>query len=130
MATRGPKPKPAALKLVTGNPGRREVTPPAQPEIEMRDKPLVPPRKLTKAQQAKWDRFIEPAWWLTEHDVPKAHMWVCMQMEFERSPGEMTAARIAQLRVLGSELGFDPSSRARMPAGNGKKKDPADAYFD
>ena len=130
MAVRGNKAKPAALKLVTGNPGRRPIQPEAVGDIEMREEALVPPRKLTKMQQERWSRYIDPAWWLTEHDAPKAYMWVCLQVEFEDSPSDMNSARIAQLRVLGSELGFDPSSRARMPAANGKKKDPADAYFD
>ena len=40
-------------------------------------------------------------------------MWVYLQAEFEADPAMMTAARIAQLRALGSELGLDPSSRAR-----------------
>jgi hypothetical protein len=133
MGVGGRKPKPAALKLVTGNPGKREVEQPvdpaAAPAPRMRAQPLVPPRKLSKAQRSKWDAFIEPAWWLTEFDVSKAYAWICLQMEFEKSPVTMVAARIAQLRALGSELGFDPASRARMPAADGASKDPADKYF-
>jgi phage terminase small subunit len=37
-----------------------------------------------------------------------------MQAEAEENPRAMTAARIGQLRALGSELGMDPASRARL----------------
>lgn len=74
--------------------------------------------------------YIATAWWLSSHDAPKAHAWVAMHAEFERSPSKMTAARIAQLRVLGSELGFDPGARARLGGSSGKKpKKPNDKYF-
>lgn len=128
MAIRGQKPKAEVLKLATGNPGKRPL--PEGAEIEMREEPLVPPKKLTKVQQRLWDRYIDTAWWLTEHDVPKAFMWVALESEFERSPAKMIAARIGQLRVLGSELGLDPSSRTRMAGAGGKKKDPADKFFE
>src|SRR5690606_6908213 len=115
MAVRGTKPKPPALKLVTGNPGKRPIAGAAagggDQAPHMREDPLEPPKKLTKAQAALWKRFIDTAWWLGEHDVTKAYMWVCLQAEYIRSPTNMVAARIAQLRVLGTELGLDPSAR-------------------
>lgn len=129
MAVRGVKPKPAHLKVVTGNPGKRPL-PGAEEEVEVREEPLVPPRKLTKLQTALWERFIQSAWWLTDHDVPKAYMWVCLQAEHDKKPGDMIAARLGQLRVLGSELGLDPSARARMATDHGRPKSPAGQFFD
>jgi hypothetical protein len=141
MAVRGPKPKHPDLKLVTGNPGHRPIAgaekkdgdgggdePPAGPD--MRETPLVPHRKLNKAQLELWKRFIDTAWWLTEHDVPKGYMWVCLQAEYDKKPGKMIAARLAQLRVLGSELGLDVAARSRMGVARGQKKDPTDKYFE
>lgn len=125
MAIRGAKPKPPGLKLVTGNPGRRPIP---EGEAETREHPLEPPKKLTVAQKRLWDRFIDTAWWLGEHDVAKAFMWVALQAEFERSPAKMVTSRISTLRALGSELGLDPAARTRM-AGDGKKEDPADKFF-
>ncbi len=130
MALSGRKPKPPALKLVTGNPGHRPIEgtgDAAAPPV--REAPLVPHRKLTKAQRALWDRFIETAWWLTDHDVPKAYAWVCLQAEYDKAPVKMVAARIAQLRVLGNELGFDPSERGRLGISSGQRKDAADEFF-
>jgi phage terminase small subunit len=54
-------------------------------------------------------------------------MWVCLHAEFERDPAGMIAARVAQLRALGSELGLDPSSRSRFGGSTPAEKDP---YFD
>lgn len=128
MAVAGRKPKPAALKLVTGNPGKRPI-PDEAPEIDIRESPLQPHRKLTAAQRRLWDRFINTAWWLSDHDAPKAYMWVCLQSEFDKKPSDMNANRITQLRTLGSELGLDPSIRSRLGVSGGKKKDPADKFF-
>jgi phage terminase small subunit len=134
MAIGGRKPKPPDLKLVTGNPGHRPipgVDQQAPPEIQVRDEPLDPPKKLTKMQQVLWDRFINKAWWLTDHDVPKAYAWVCLESEFEKAPVKMVAARFGQLRILGSELGLDPMARARMgTAGGQKKADQTEKFFD
>lgn len=127
MAIRGQKPKPNALKLVTGNPGKRPIDP---AEVEVRESPLLPPKELTESEQRLWDRFIDSAWWLSDHDSAKAYMWVSLESEFEECPREMNSARIGQLRSLGSELGFDPSARARMPSGEPKNNDPAEKYFD
>lgn len=137
MAVRGRKPKPDHLKLVTGNPGRRPLNGAGVSgetagggELAVREDPLEPPKRLTKAQQALWDRFINTAWWLTDHDVPKAYVWVCLQAEYLKSPAKMIASRIAQLRVIGTELGLDPSARSRMGAGGKKKDDPTEEFFD
>jgi len=127
MATSGQRPKPNALKLVTGNPGKRALDP---TEVEIRETPLLPPVELEERAQQLWEQFIDSAWWLSEHDAPKAYMWVSLEVEFEKCPAGMNSARIGQLRALGSELGFDPSARARMPSGSQKDTDPADKYFD
>jgi hypothetical protein len=128
MAVRGQKPKPTHLRLVQGNAGHRPV-PSGEPVPEgAAEKP-----KSLKGKAAKlWDEFIAPAFWLTRADSPKALMWCHLHAEFEKSPGNMVASRISQLRALGSELGFDPASRARLgtPGDNGKKKDPAAKYLE
>lgn len=126
MATRGRKPTATVLHLVTGNPGDRPL-PKDEPDP---GGPVERPDKLNKTVGKLWDKWIARAYWLTWADSPKALMWCYLHAEFERSPGKMLSARIAQLRALGSELGLDPSSRRRMGEGNGgKKKDPADRFF-
>jgi hypothetical protein len=72
------------------------------------------PAKLRGAAGKLWDAHISRAWWLTWADGPKARMWCHLQAEFDRAPGKMIASRIAQLRALGAELGFDQAARQRM----------------
>ena len=128
MATRGRKPQATVVKLVTGNPGNRpipegEPLPDGRPEC---------PKSLTGRARRYWEQYIDKAFWLTFADTQKAVMWCHLAAEFERDPERMIAARIGQLRALGSELGFDPASRARLGSTDGsvKKKDPAAQYFD
>lgn len=131
MAVRGAKPKPAFLKVVTGNPGKRPIREDPAAGIDDHDNGLEPPKKLPKRQQELWDKYIRKAPWLTGFDIPRAFMWVHLHTEFEKAPAKMIAGRVAQLRALGSELGLDPASRARLGADKGGKKpeDPADRYF-
>ena len=121
----GRKPKPTALKLVTGNPGRRPLNA-ADPLPTGRPRPPIP---MDGRPAALWRRYIAKAWWLADADSPKAWLFCHLQAEAEADPAAMTAARIGQLRALGSELGFDPASRARLgtapPAKGG-----AASYFD
>ena len=118
MAIRGAKPKPAFLKLVAGNPGKRPIGKDiAETVPATQDNGLRPPVKLGSRQRQLWDQYVRRAPWLKPFDAPRAFMWVSLHEEFEQSPGDMVAGRIAQLRALGSELGFDPASRSRIGAG-------------
>jgi len=90
--------------------------------------PIVRPAKLRGAAGKLWDQYITRASWLTWADGPKALMWCHLQAEFEKAPSMMVAARIAQLRALGSELALDLSSRMRL--GVTRKPDKPDPYFD
>jgi hypothetical protein len=110
MALRGTKPKPTVVKLVAGNPGKR----PLQAGEPLPDGAPSPPIAMQGRPRALWRRYIVKAWWLTSADAPKAWLWCEMQAEAEENPRAMTAARIGQLRALGSELGMDPASRARL----------------
>jgi hypothetical protein len=126
MATRGRKPTATVLKLAMGNPGKRKLP---------RSEPVpvgAPERPKTISGKAAllWDAIIARAHWLTWADGPKSLMWCHLQAEFERSPKDMVASRIAQLRALGSELGLDPASRARLDVSpQADRLDPAEKYF-
>lgn len=128
MALAGRKPTPSAIRLVTGTRGRRK---PGHNEPQPDGRP-VSPVKLTGRPAVYWRRYIAPAHWLTRTDSAKAFMWVHLSAEYEASvaPGAapMLAARIAQLRNLGAELGMDPASRARL--GGAPQTEAPDSYFD
>lgn len=124
---KGRKPKPAILRLISGNAGKRPL-PAADP---LPAGSVERPNKLRGNAGKLWDRVIARAWWLTWADSSKALMWCHLQAEFERAPGKMLSSRIAQLRSLGSELGFDQAARTRMGiAGADQKPTPADEYLD
>jgi hypothetical protein len=128
MAIRGRKPTATVLRLITGSHLKDRPPPADEPRP---DGPVERPEKMSKGAHRLWDKWIVRAFWLTWAESPKALMWCYLQAEFEKSGGKMVAARIAQLRALGSELGLDMGSRARRtPAdGKGKKEDPSKKYF-
>lgn len=144
MAISGRKPN-ANLRLVTGS--HVKDRPPAKPMETASPIPGGPVEKpkLKKAAAVVWDRFIARAHWLTWADGPKAVMFCYLTVEYNAGPTKMIASRIAQLRALQSELGFDQATRDRMgisiPTGrapqqvqpDGAKKEPitaAQKYFD
>lgn len=58
MGKRGPKPKPKALRLLEGNPGRQEIVP---DELEVRSElpPVMPPAvEADEVAAAEWRRII------------------------------------------------------------------------
>lgn len=128
MAQSGARPKPTALKAVTGNPGKRDL--PDSGDFSVRTEPLEPPKPLEDRQQDIWNRYINTAWWLTDGDAPLAYVWVCLQAEFQENPGQMTASRISNLRSAASEIGLGPSARARLALEGAGKTDPTDGFFD
>lgn len=123
--------KPAAIKLLQGNPSKKPLpgtVKDGQPVL--RDGPLEPPIELTEMQSRLWKRFVDPAWWLSEFDAPKAFIWVSLMAEYLEAPRDMAAPRISNLRVAGAELGFDPQARARAGLKmEPETKDPAEKYF-
>lgn len=127
MALAGRKPTATVVKLATGNPGNRPIP---QDEPQPVGALVKPPKIRGRASQL-WDEVAALAPWLTSAESFKLHVWCELHAEFERSPRKMVAARIGQLRAAGSELGLDPSSRARLgKVGDGKPKDPTDRFFD
>ena len=129
MGVRGARPKPTALKLLEGGRGKRSI-PAGEP---MPTGKPVRPRWLKGRGAALWDEVLTFAFWLTEADSYKLCAWCDRQSDFEKSAKrkEWTAADRREHRSAGSELGLDPSSRARMGAktDGGKTEDPAAKYF-
>jgi hypothetical protein len=133
MAIRGRKPKPAHLRLVGGNAGKRPIAATAGVQQIGNLGPAIKPRGMRGRASQLWDTTIVRATWLEWPDSEKAALWCYLHAEFIASKGKMISARIAQLRALGSELGFDPASRQRLgvqanPPNPGD--DPANEYLD
>jgi hypothetical protein len=95
-----------------------------------RDEPLKTLRKLTKIQREIWDEMIEPAWWLTPWDRPKAHMWVELMYEQLTKGKAMPTPRYRELRMLSTELGLDTAEQARQGIVRPEDEDPTERFFD
>jgi phage terminase small subunit len=123
----GQRPTPAWLKVVTGNPGKREI-PTTEPQVEGDP---VKPSWLTGRAAELWNEVLKFAFWLSLADSYKLAAWCDRQAEFEkpRKRQKWTASDRREHRSLGSELGLDPSSRARMalndPSAKGRRVKPA-----
>ena len=132
MGVRGPKPTATVVKLVTGNPGNRPLPKDEpQPKGSLGERPPYLTGLFKGRATVLWNLKSEDAWWLSKVDGDKLGLWCCLQAEFERGPEGMNSSRIAQLRALGSELGFDPASRTRLEGyGNSAPTGKKDPYFD
>ncbi|KKM58429.1 hypothetical protein LCGC14_1549320 [marine sediment metagenome] len=129
MAARGPKPTATVVKLVTNKPGHRPL-----PKDEPR--PQGPLGKcdlyirLKGRARTLWRVASGMAWWLGDVDGFKLGVWCSLQAEYERAPERATPAFVGQLRVLGSELGFDVAARTKMGCHGKTAPATKDTYFD
>lgn len=129
MAIRGAKPKPTHLHVVTAT-FRRDRHAEGEPDPGGRP---IRPRWLRKRRAlALWDEVLTFAFWLTVADGYKLAAWCDRQAEFENSRSGWTASDRREHRSLGSELGLDPSSRARLGHSAGGKipPKPTSRFFD
>lgn len=127
MAKGGKKPTPPALRSIKGGKKSDNTDKPGgdgeDSPVFVRGEPLKPPKKLTKPQQAIWDRWIEPAWWLNDCDVPLAYQWVQAFTEFVARPNTFTAAEKAEMRrTFSAELKLSSSERPRIPVPTDSKQ--------
>src|SRR5688572_26555686 len=109
MAIRGRKPKPVALRVIEGNRSRR----PLPDGVPFATGKPVRPEWLSGRGAAIWDEHVELLPWLAQADSAFLAAWCALQAELEAGIADMTAARIAQWRTLGAELGLSASSRTR-----------------
>jgi phage terminase small subunit len=128
----GRPPKPTALKLMTGNPGRRPLP---------KDEPAPPKGDVLAPAWLKRDRRSMAAWneyapkliemgVLTVVDVAMFAAWCSLYAEFQKAPDRIPANRIARMDALAGQFGLNPSARARMGTKENRgHKDPAEAYF-
>ena len=131
MATRGPKPKPAHLRVVDGThrPTRHGDSGKIRAEIEQTVAAfgkLTMPRGLKGEAARAWKRYIAPAGWLDGSREAAAIAFCHLWQEFILNPNGFPSSKHGQMRAYMSELGLT-DERNRGNADDGKAKDP---YFD
>jgi P27 family predicted phage terminase small subunit len=132
MTTRGPRPLPARLKLLYGNPSRRPIKPEPQPDRGRA--PPDPPAFLTKYGREEWTRLAEPLWKLGlltpfDHGPFAAYcgafgLWRFATEALAENPARRDRAALARMArdaaaavvKFGAEFGLSPSSRSRVTA--------------
>lgn len=130
MATRGAKPKPAALRLVTGtnNSTRHGPAGVAEEKVTAAQAAfgkLVRPSCLKGEARKAWDRYIAPAAWLDGSREAAAIAFCELWQEFREGPRMFAASKHGQMRAYMAELGLT-DERNRGDHGEEAK----DEFFD
>lgn len=118
----GAKPKPAHLKIVTGNPGKRPVNvEPTSPELGK------PPAGLSAPHKAAWLELVKsaPNGVLKHADSQLLELTAKLLCQM-RDADEVSANLATQLRQCLGELGMTPSARARLAVAPPKAVNPFD----
>lgn len=118
---------PTLLKQATGNRGHHPL-PKGEP---MPEGPPVRPDGLEGKELELWDDLVRMCFWLKEPDSAKMAAWCKLQADFMPNWRKWSGQTWTIWRVLGGELGLDPSARARMGmVKRGQKADTvADKFF-
>jgi hypothetical protein len=108
---RGRPPKPAQLKLISGNPGKRRIN-----TGEPQSTPLAGPPKALPAQYLPvWREIVEaaPPGVLRQADVLLVELTVRLLAQV-RASAEIQPGIVTQLRLCLAAMGLDPTSRCRL----------------
>ena len=129
----GTKPRSADLKLVTGNPGKRDFN-----RSEPRPDGEVVQPGFVKGRAAKiWKRLapdLEAKNVLTSWDVDMFGSWCCLAAEFQGDPTRFNGSKMTSMRLLGESFGLSPPGRTRLTTSGGKERaageeDPASEFY-
>ena len=145
MATRGRKPKPTALKLLEGNPGKRQLNM-NEPHLQQKLPPACPDW-LEEEAQAEWHRLAKTLfemgiltdldvapfasycqayarWREAEEFISQHGSIVKTKSGYWQTVPQVSIAHTNQKAMLqaAAEFGLTPSARSRIIAGNAKKE--------
>jgi hypothetical protein len=109
--TTGRRPKPAHLKLVQGNPGKRKINT-GEPHA---DALKGPPEYFSSHQIALWNELVEAA----PHHVLKQSDRFLLELavrllEQVRAGQNVSRALMSELRQCLAAMGMEPSARGRL----------------
>ena len=159
MAPRGRKPKPTHLKVVTGNPGKRQINKnEPQPDLST----PAPPPHLSDEAKVEWGRVCDQLYRLKLlSDIDRASLAAYAQaygrwVQAERALAKMAESdgvtkgllvktrngnaiqnplvgtankAMADMMRYAAEFGMTPSARSRLTTDGEDKEDPARRYF-
>jgi phage terminase small subunit len=124
----GPPPKPTALKILAGNPGKRRLND-QEPQPEAK---CVPPAWLPPDVREEWKRqapALERLGLLTEIDGEAFAMLCTLSVSLQNEANSEDGANVSKLLFLSKELrglwsrfGMTPADRARVKVEKPKPK--------
>lgn len=128
---RGDKPKPTALKLLAGNPGKRALND-REPDSGALD--LTPPAELSAEAVTHWNRLVPM---LAKTGVLKQSDRDILTLFCEAYVAHLAAVRagkinvglLGQLRQMLGEMGMTPATRSRIIADKPQGDAKEDRYF-
>jgi len=128
---RGDKPKPTALKLLAGNPGKRALND-REPDPGALD--LTPPAELSAEAVTQWNRLAPM---LAQCGVLKksdrdvlSHYCVAYVAFYEGvRAGKVNVGLLGQMRQMLGEMGMTPATRSRIIADKPQGDAKEDRYF-
>lgn len=112
---RGRKPKPTALKIIAGNPGKRAL--PGNEPIPEGDAEM--PDWLSDGARKVWGELapgLEDMGVLTSGDSESFAMYCTEVAAYRADPAGTTVGAKALIARLGGEFGWSPATRARIAA--------------
>jgi phage terminase small subunit len=128
---RGDKPKPTALKLLAGNPGKRALND-REPDPGALD--LTPPAELSDEAVPQWNRLVPM---LVKTGVLKQSDRDILTLFCEAYVAHLAAVRagkinvglLGQLRQMLGEMGMTPATRSRIIAEKPQGDEAEAKYF-
>jgi hypothetical protein len=121
MALKGRKAKVGEVRKAQGNREKRPIR--SDPVLQLASNSKVkmkPPVTLKGRRLELWNMVVSKAYWLTPLDASAVLLWV--NLAFEQEASHLTENEQRQLRILCSQLGLDPSSRAGQLLNPPKKR--------
>ncbi len=116
--TTGRRPKPTALKLIAGNPGKRPIN---AHEPDAGEADLTPPPELSDAARAHWERLapmLARSGVLKQSDRDLLATYAEAYAAFVESVrnGKINVSLVGQIRQMLGEMGMTPAARSRIVA--------------
>lgn len=110
---KGRKPKPTALKMLAGNPGKRPL-PKDEPKVSgIAEKPAWLSEEAAKVWVELAPRTAALGL-LSQHDAEQFGVLCTLAAEFREDGSGMNASRVSRLQALFAEFGMGPSARTRI----------------
>lgn len=124
-------PKPTALRVLAGNPGKRPLND-REPDAGAID--LAPPKELSKEARPHWKRIapmLAQSGVLKQSDRDLLTMYCEGYAHFraDLAAGKMNVSLMAQLRQILGEMGMTPAARTRIVVDKPKDKPDGKARF-